>query len=128
MTLNFNYCPNCGYALIHTALTSNPPILVVECSRCGWMMREGRSPSWNTASNSTEDIQINWQPQENITRAEYDFDSTPRVPPEHKMLKEEAQKIYREEIHNFCQQLSEMIMKADVPIVCTPPTKKEEEE
>ena len=87
--MNFNYCPNCGHVLTHTALTSYPSILVVECNRCGWMMREGRSPSWNMASNSTEGVQINWQPQEDITRAEYDFDSTPRVPPEHKMLKEE---------------------------------------
>lgn len=51
--MNFNYCPNCGYALTHSALMSNPPIPVVECGRCGWEMREGRAPSWNTVSNST---------------------------------------------------------------------------
>lgn len=67
--MNFNYCPNCGHALTHTALTSNPPILVVECNRCGWMMREGRSPSWNTVSDSaTDSTQINWQFQGSITR------------------------------------------------------------
>ena len=54
--MNFNYCPNCGFALTHTALASNPPISVVECGRCGWMMRAGRAPSWNTVSNSTADL------------------------------------------------------------------------
>ncbi len=84
--MNFNYCPNCGHALIHTALTSNPPILVVECSRCGWMMREGRAPSWNTVSDSTDDTRINWQPQEITTGVEYDL--ILRVPPEHKEERE----------------------------------------
>lgn len=66
--MNFNYCPNCGHTLVHSALTSNPPIPVVECNRCGWMMREGRSPSWDTVPDSTTyGTKINWQFQGNIT-------------------------------------------------------------
>lgn len=87
--MNFNYCPNCGYALIHSALASNPPIYVVECGRCGWMMREGRTPSWNTVSDSTDGTRINWQPQEITTGVEHDL--TLRVPSEYKTLREEKE-------------------------------------
>lgn len=51
--MNYNYCPNCGYRLTYIALASNPPIPVVKCDRCGWEMREGRAPSWDTVCNST---------------------------------------------------------------------------
>lgn len=87
--MSFNYCPNCGCALSHSILASNPPIHVVKCGRCGWEMREGRAPSWNMVSDSS--TQIKWQHQESITRADYEYDSTPTVPSEHKMLREEEE-------------------------------------
>lgn len=57
--MNWNYCPNCGQELCHTVLTCNPPISVTECTRCGWQIRDGRQPSWNTVSNGTVRTVIN---------------------------------------------------------------------
>ncbi len=70
--MNFNYCPNCGHKLTYMALTSDPPIPVVKCGKCGWSMVEGRGqgPYWYTATDSSGDTQINWQAQGSTTRGE----------------------------------------------------------
>lgn len=46
--MNWNYCPNCGQKLQYSELAVMPPITVIECTRCGWEMREGRQLSWDT--------------------------------------------------------------------------------
>ena len=57
--MNWNYCPNCGQKLQYSELTVISTMTVIECTRCGWEMREysGRDNDIEDAGGLKDDDQ-----------------------------------------------------------------------